>query len=77
VFPPMYPTRVSRSPDVGGGKRRRKADSTPQKQPAAKYAVLAVGGAGSGRLLPMGVPGVLEEEMDEPMRRVATGRKRV
>lgn len=73
----MYPTRVSRRPDVGGGKRRRKADSTPQKQPAAKYAVLAVGGAGTERLLPMEVPGALEEEeMDEPMRRVATGRKR-
>ena len=76
MFPPMYPTRVSRRPDVGGGKRRRKACSTPQKQPAAKYAVLAVGGAGAMRLLPIGNPGVLEEDMDEPMRRLATGRKR-
>jgi len=73
----MYPTRVSRRPDAGGGNRRRKANSTPQKQPAAKYAVLAVGGAGAERLLPMGVPGALEEEeMDEPMRRMVTGRKR-
>ena len=73
----MYPTRVPRRPDVGGGKRRRKAASTPQKQPAAKYAVLAVGGTEAEKLLPMEVPGASElEDMDEPMRRVVAGRRR-